>query len=370
MAKTEVISLDSIIASRVHTPRVDGIPIYARVDGEMDNGDGRVGTKTEKWGNVVKKSYSSPDNIKRVFITHRAVYTHLYKPVPGVSSSSLKVEKALKIDLSEIALGIKAELGQKPAYKVTGSGISAIARPWVCSNIEELYFDWSIFLSQDILNLGFGDIYTNYIMTQGQNGNIPLEIIKQLFNRFCMSSIKEIKSRFPRLRAVGYIQSLEEIYNSEHDKSGIDSIEDLRKPWCINPSVKAAIQCNQATIWKVEGVPELNYARSVKPNIYIFDRDILDIYFSNLESRIKTFLRNERDKREDTKKEKMMSEAQSVKGSFEKLMDTAYSAGGIENVRKSVMIALKHSTSSERREIYDGLTNEGKLRYGDIFGVK
>lgn len=367
MAKTSIVNLDTTVINRVHSPRVDGNPIYARVDGGMESGDGRSTTKTEKWANVVEKSYSSPDNIRRVFITHRAVYIHLYRPIPGVNSGSLRVEKTLKLDMNEVLPGIFAEFGQKPEYKVTGTGIAAIARPWVCSNIEELYFDWSIFISYDIMNMGFGNIYNDYILKQNQ---VPLDIIKQLFNKACMSNIKEIRTRFPRLRSVGYIQSLEEIYNSEQGKSGVDSIDDLKKPWCINSGVKAAIQCGQATIWKVEGLPELNYARSVKPNIYVFDRDILEPYFNNLESRIRTFIRSERDKKSDTKREKLIAEAQSVKGSFEKMMDKIYSTGGIESVRKSIMITLKHSTSIERKEIYESLTSDGKIRYGDIFGIK
>ena len=61
-----------------------------------------------------------------------------------------------------------------------------------------------------------------------------------------------------------------------------------------------------------------------------------------------------------------MQEAQKIKGSFEKLADSIYEESGIEAAKSSIMISLKHSTLAERREIYESLTNDGKVRYGEI----
>lgn len=366
MAKIEIVNLDNIVANRVHSPRVDGFPIYGRVDGAMENGEGRITTKSERWLNKVSKCYTSPDNIRRVFITHRAIYVSLYRPIRNVSSS-LQLERPLKQDLLEVCTGlVPPGPGLAPTFRVDGSGISAIARPWVCSNIEELYFDWSVFLSHDIMNMGFGDVYHDVILAQGGKGPVNLNIIKQIFQRFCMGGVKDLKSRFPRLRCVGYIQNLDEVYKAVPMKRGADSIEDFLNPWCLNSIVKSAIKSNQATIWEIEPANKWILERSVKSNVYTFDREVLDGYFNNLESRIKAFRRSELDKKADEQREQKIAEAQKIKGSFEKLADSIYEAGGIEAVKSSIMISLKHSTSAERHEIYESLTSDGKVRYGGI----
>lgn len=366
MAKIEIVNLDNIVANRVHSPRVDGYPIYGRVDGNMESGDGKTITKSERWLNKVSKCYTSPDNIRRVYITHRAVYIDLYKPIKNVSNS-LRIERALKQDLSEVCSGLVSPApGIPPKYRVNGSGIAAISRPWVCSNIEELYFDWSIFLSYDIMNMGFGNIYHDIILSQGGKGPISVNIIKQIFHRFCMGGVKDLKSRYPRLRCVGYIQGLDEVYKAVPVKRGADSIEDFLNPWCLNSIVKAAIKSNQATIWEIEPANKWILGRSVKSNIYTFDRDILEAYFNSLESRIKAYRRSEVDRKADEQREKQIQEAKKIKGSFEKLADSIYEESGIEAAKSSIMISLKHSTLAERREIYESLTNDGKVRYGEI----
>ena len=41
----------------IHHPRIDGVPLYVRVDGQMEYGDCRLATKSDKWVAASKKAY-------------------------------------------------------------------------------------------------------------------------------------------------------------------------------------------------------------------------------------------------------------------------------------------------------------------------
>ena len=103
MSKTEVINLDKLISKMIHHPRVQGMPLYTRVDGQLEEGvmSVRDSNKSVVWLEASKRSYSSPDNIRRIFITHRAVYVHLYRPVIGTKNTSLRRETTFSKDLQK-----------------------------------------------------------------------------------------------------------------------------------------------------------------------------------------------------------------------------------------------------------------------------
>lgn len=370
MARTENINLDGIIAARLHAPRIDKVPIYARVDGEMEKDGSSLetsGSKSEKWVNAVKRTYNSPDNVRRVFITHKGVYVHMFKPIYGLKSSSLKMGAEFKVDILTVAGTMQQkQLGQATPYRVTGTGLGPLVRPWVCSNIEEVYFDWSILLSQDVNNFGFGDLLSLYGPMGGQK--MPTEIIKGIFERICLDRVKDLRTRFPRLKAVGYIPDLEQIYNGEPDKPGTDSIEELKTVWVLrNTLAKAAMASSRATVWRVPGSPELNYNRSIKPSTYMFDRDVLDPYFNAMEARIKSHQRTERSQQNDIKKEALLSKANTIKGSFEEMLDSISGADGVAGVRTALVITFKGRSKREREAAYESLTDSGKVKYGSIF---
>ena len=80
--KISIINLDKMLTEMVHRPRIDGYPLYTRVDNLMESGDGTTVTdKGSKWERASKVSYNSPGNIRRLFITHQGVFIHYYAPI-------------------------------------------------------------------------------------------------------------------------------------------------------------------------------------------------------------------------------------------------------------------------------------------------
>lgn len=348
MEKIRKVNLDNLIQSRVHQPRVDGIPIYARVDGTAEMGEGRVAVKSPKWENAVRKSQNSPDNVRRVFITYKGVYVHYYKPISGTKSASLKVEKELKeVNLLEVKQHLENNTG---LFHVKGTGISALVKPWVCSNIEEVYFDWSVLLSDDIRGM-FGNIHPN---------QVSIEFVQALFNEICLRGTKDVSKRFPRLRAVGYVMNLDSMYHNIQDKPGAESLDDMKIPWGVNELMKSEIQNKRAVLWTTD-VASLNKEYSIKPNIYTYDATVLQPYFEELVKRIERYAIDK------IEKQKVIEDR--PKGNFEKTLDSLYEMGGIKEASRGVKIALDGLSKSERQTMYETLTNDGQERYRSIFGL-
>lgn len=277
------VNLDNLVALKLHVPRIDNLPIYARVEGCPED---KNTAKTDKWIAKTKTAYTSPSNIRRIFITHKHVWVHLYKPIVGFNNKSLEMEKTMSEDLVEIA---KQVVTRQPVgdtiYTVKGCGLSAIAKPWVCANIEEVYFDWTVLIGSTALNSGYGDVVLDCLINAKAP---PEEVIKALFINECANGI-DLKSRFPRLRAIGFIYNLEDIYHSVPKKPGVKSIEDLKTAWAETGVVKSLVQQGSARVLKIGNNNGLSTARIVKSNTYVFDQVVLEKYFNDLEATINRY---------------------------------------------------------------------------------
>ncbi len=298
--KITKINLNSLISEKINLPAVNVnskeeekkyIPLYKRVDGEIDESVRKF--RGEIWDKAVDKKYGSPSNIRRVFITYKGVYVHFYQPVKGSSNQSLKRERRLEVDL----LAVRKDLLQgQNTYKITGDVFSRFTTPWVLKNIEEIYFDWSVFLSPDIDNTLGLHALLNYGM--GGNSNAMDDgMVKALIERTLFKG-NDIQKQFPRLRCVGYLSNLENIYHMVEDKTGTDSLEDIQKIWAVDLAVKAefANPNSWVMLYYVPGVAVLNKEYSVLTGIYTYDKEVLQPFFEKLCKRIDNIKREEHEK--------------------------------------------------------------------------
>lgn len=373
MARAEIINLDKLIGKMIHHPRIQGMPLYTRVDGQLEEGDMRIvdSNKSTTWIEASKRSYSSPDNIRRVFITHKAVYVHLYRSVIGTKNTSLKRETPFQKDFVDVRNAIMEDRANRlpPRYEIRQFGLGALVKPWVCSNVEEVYFDWTIFLGIDVGTLGYGDVlayYMNRLPTM-----MSTEPLEAMFNQTCLKGIKDMRDRFPRLRAIGYIEHLDEIYNTLGDKPGSESLEDMKKPWCDNGIIREAIESNETAvaIKKYTDISSLNTNYSLKDGIYVFDRDVLKDYFVGLETRIKDYAREQRDKALDKKKEELIKEVQTAKSRFEISIDNVYAAEGPEGALIALKLAFEGLSKEERLVMLNNMSSKGQERYKKLLGI-
>lgn len=366
---SKVINLDKLISTMIHFPKVDGIPLYTRVDSEIDDAIRNQLNKSPKWVEYSKRIYGSPDNIRRIFITYKGVYVHLYKPVIGVKDRSLVRKTLFSVPFDVIYNNIVSSsmFNTKREYTVRQLGLRALYKPWVCSNVEEVYFDWTIFLSEDVKNLGYGDLM-NYYKASGVG---KVEPILTLFQAACLSDGCKLEDRFPRLRCFGYVSHLEDLYNSIPLKPGTDSIEDLSKPWYMNDLFISAVKSGAciAAIYDVPGVPKLNTKYSLKDGIYLFDREVLKDYFVALEERIKQYQKSKQLSEIDKQKAELIRKVKSTKSSLELMIDEIYVKEGAEQARIALKLAFDGLKKSEVESILNEMSSEGKERYSKILGL-
>lgn len=354
------INLDKEVEKLIHFPRFEGTPLYTRIPGCMEgyaNTQEDVSTKSLAWIKWSHLSYGSPNNIRRVFITSKGVKTHLYQPIVNKGSkgknTSLKRENQFSsFKADEVVQSI---LSGQNEYIVTRTGFNALASPWVASNIEELYFDWTVLLSDDVMNMGKGNLLAE--LTATSNTGITRSTLPyELFEFACLKG-QDIRTKFPRLRVIGYIQQLDRVYNMVDYKGGAESIEEMGKLWCANRVVKAAgadANC-RVLIYDVPGVKRLNTDYRKREGIYSYDAEVLLPYFEDRKIKINEY------------KSKMSKpqEIVTTKSEIEITLDEMYERDGVEFIAKTIKVMF--TNKEDGKQALNEMSTGGKNRYSRMF---
>lgn len=352
----EKFNLDSIIGKCVHRPisskDVDKYPLYKRNDGTFDGGSGS--TRSDAWKSAVERTYSSPNNIRRVFITKKGVYLHYYRPVVGDSSK----ETAKFYSYSSVNdKFVPEELARRVlsgdnSLSISKFGFGAFKGMWSCSNIEEIYVDWTILLSDDIRAFGLTGLLNT--INSGKSGwdDKMGYSLWQLFERSCLSSGEKCNKTFPRLKYIVYINRLDEVYNMIKRKPGEESVEDMRNPWWKNPIVDRAV--NSANVYTARYIvpnvtKEYNNAYITR-SFYSFDVEVLIPYFEDRKNKI---LKAQIEARKN---------AEANKSDFEKLLDSVKVKKGVEAAKKMCNILLM-TDPAHREENIASLSDAGRALY-------
>lgn len=357
------VNMSKLVREMVSIPSLKGVPLYTRV--ETAEEDEYIKNKSGEWVAKSKKLFSSPDNIRRVMITCRGVYVYLYQPIYGASSKGLRREYKYKIDIAEVRRSVEAKDGN---YKVIKNGLTGIVFPWVLSNVEEIYWDWTLLLSSDINNMGLGNLLDMYTHKCGK-GNMYLDITKEMFNRACGNGVNNLRARFPRLKAYGYIGNLASIMenytDSETDYLAEDKYDKLCKLWSVNKYVENELRSENSvvSICTLGKANVYNKNRSVKPNIYLYDKIVLNEYFNKIDEKADRLykLRNKECEEIDDKKDKC---------SLEKLLDSTYEEYGKEKAIKILKMSLYGMSAKEKQKVIMDMSKQGVERYGSILKGK
>lgn len=381
-------NLDSIVYQAINGPKVDGIPMYSRLDGNQEESFNKSINKSVKWEKASKTTYTSPTNIKRVFISSTKIVIQTYKPaiIKGVADSKgtwREVSLAGDNNISEIiikALNYNQDLSKyymekqinkeaKEPDKVIlkGTGLGAISNPWVLSNIEEIYFDWTLLATENNRNLGIGcnELLEQYI--KGKRGYISGEVALNMFLRANSANIKDIRNRFPRLRVVGLISELSKILDAKHDKGRVDlsNLEESIKLWVESETNIELIKQSKSMIMinKLDkDIPKYNTKFSLRDGIYKFDRDILKNYFESYEEKVKEFTRIKK----DTTIEKSsieIKDTRTEKSELEVLLDNLVRERCLADAKSVLLLSFAGSTVNEIEEVFMEMSTEGEKKY-------
>lgn len=381
-------NLDTIVAQAINGPKVDGIPLYTRLDGEQEGFTGSV--RSDKWERASKTTYTSPTNIRRVFISGTKVVIQTYKPaiIRGKPDSqgcwrefSLEGENnlincAMKSmnydeDMRKYFMEKQINPNAKEPDRVTmrGTGLGALSKPWVVSNVEEVYFDWTLLTGDMNRNAGVGceELLVSYF--QGKRGYLKLTTAIDLFTLANLGNSGDIKTRFPRLRCVGIISELGKILNSKFDKGRpiIEAInnKDNTKLWCtMDDNINLIRQSNSLIMMnEVRENSGYNLEYSIRAGVYKYDDEILQDYFEDYEKKVKENTFNMPDKHEGRTDEESLK---TNKSELEYLLDSMIEAAGQEETRRLLLISLAGANIQELNKEFNEMSAEGEKRYRDM----
>jgi len=216
-------SLNSLYKRAMHRPMTsDGFALYTKADGYAGTVEGESqAEQSENYRKHCNSTYNSPTNIRKVFITGKGVAVQYYAiPISaknnGTHWSFATFEEYFNLfdtafkmltyqsDLAKYnmskATGMKCV--EPKRYKIDGNGIGIISHPWVCSNIEEIYFDWTMIMSAEV-----GPYFKEFCTASAYQAFMSKEEpameqnysgIQAFFEQFNMGGTRNIRKRFPR----------------------------------------------------------------------------------------------------------------------------------------------------------------------------
>lgn len=229
---SERLNLDILIISILHSH------LYMRLDGTEAGNSNYVSSIERKNG-----AYTSPRNIRKIFIKESGIDVVYYRPIAGRGkglSETINFNSDTK-RLIQAAYEDYINRGEDRRVSIVGTGFTALAKNFSLSNLEELYFDWTLLLGSQVMFYNFMRInndlkdyaiqglsvkeyefYTEVNTTKTQKFSI-LQASKAddtKIPRFLLSYIEDsigssILENFPRLKYIGFIGNSKETLRSE-----------------------------------------------------------------------------------------------------------------------------------------------------------
>lgn len=331
------INIGKLVVKGVHTPNVDGYPLYTPVE----NYDREIQNKSAKWVKMANTHFNSPTNVRNVAITNKKVVVELYK---GIYENGKLTKKTLtkKMDsLDDYARCLcQSEPMAKLEYKATGTGLKSLVTPWVTTNIETLYFDWTCLLDQDIVSL-IG--YQKVQAVLAKQATLNQQDVISLFCNETKCTPEGISEKFPRLNKIGFAFDLEQCLDGD----------------AINQNAVNQLQAQgQMTLVKIKTARRSKFG--IRSGIYKYDDLVLNKYVKEFTEQPSQKTKQENTKADEPKEEQQTSQPQqqapqrpTVKSEEEKLLLSIYSKTGYDGLKK----ALKMCDNLD--SLLDSLTQEG-----------
>lgn len=411
------VQLNSLIKSLVHRPSVtdtiDGttyeFPLYKKASAKAQYEDKEMETrasKSEKFKRAVAGHYTSPTNIRRIFITHKGVRVDLFSAPIGSTNSANDMSSYRKYELKKYDNKTLAELFNdmlnynnnyqnymsekvinkdaiEPKHvKFTGKPLNIINGAYTLNNIEELYIDWTLFLSEETMQyvaqrLGVGANIMSVCAQMANetiNGTPAKNIItdnntmRVLLGDF-LGQI-DIAKRFPRLRTVAFIENLDAIisnnsYGVKNDLAIFGKNQKNNRPtW---------FEINKSIIGSIGGVTFRSVIRTttdefrVKADTYAFDNERLDAL-------VKAYQIKAREIRIQERMQKAESETDVIDNSTseaeKKILDIIKSHNNDSNyARLAVIAATAGMPNKQKSQILDGFSTPNRKRMAGWFGL-
>lgn len=354
-------NLDSIVGKCVHRPIASNdpnrLPLYKRNDGAFDESKTLNQTRSEAWMKAVENHYSSPNNVRRVFITHNGVYVHYFKPQVGDSRKEL--EKYYEYSSINDKFNPAELFARRDTMSITKLGMGALRGRWTCSNIEEIYFDWTVLLSSELHRLGLSNLMGS-MTAPGTTQIMPGDILWTLFNSACLNNGEKVSSVFPRLKYIGYISELQIVYKASPKSTNQYSNNELIRPWWKSQAFMSASKDKRfyVALYKVPNVSSINMKYATR-SFYNFDEEVLKPHFDTMCSRMAKMIA---DSRVSSTSGEASNSEKKPENDFRTLLASVEKEKGLETAKKICNMML-NLPSSNKQEMLNSLTEEERKKY-------
>jgi hypothetical protein len=195
------ININSLISGLVHRPlSSEKYVLYPKV--ENYTGDMETKSKAEQSELFKRESsifFNSPTNIRKLFISGEIVQVQYYgliaankkevrhletrsfgaKTLKDFCIDNLKFEESMQRFLMSQVIDSKAKKPDK--INIGGNGIGIASSPYTCNNLEEIYLDWTMLMSPEVIPYFrelFMDTPLDYIFKAFASGSTEFSVIE------------------------------------------------------------------------------------------------------------------------------------------------------------------------------------------------
>lgn len=382
-------NIDNIVSKYIHRPIIKGYedygPLYARISMEGASPTEKIVAEEPKWTQAIAVKYNSPTNVRRLIIGDRKVAIQYYQPVYNATNTGSKscwVTYSIKDEdvLSDLNnknmlydkaimrgdMGAVKEMEYRPV--LTKTGLGALSNNWIMSNIEEVYITSEILMSIDIRQkLGANAEQTWEAMRKSYDRRFKDNIALEIFEMANGNNIKNIRTRFPRLRLVALAHNLDAVMvpNALAFRDGLPKTKDDISNYWYKHILELGL--GEYVSFIISPVPFgkncdpiLDF--SIRPGIYKYDDKVLAPYFESYKEKVKEIRRQER---YGTKEEQKV---ETKKSEYEEYLDKMLEENGENIVRAALQLATARMKTDALDELFGQMSTDGAKKYRDMIG--
>lgn len=333
--KTIKVNVNQLVYKELHRPKVDDLgksfPIYTKVDSYKRNREDTLAESSHKYIAKSKTHYNSANNIRKLYITHNTLYIEYYKS-PGIANAKLTSGVQVKLDTDILSVlpdileyrnklvayqmerNIDPKVKGPDNYILEGNLIGVVNQLYTCSNIEEIYFDWSFLFTQDIqtalascgLEMFTGEGALRQFLSSSVNGGIVKnDIWKKWFMQTAFYDSEKLKlakssqyfrDKYPRLKIIAMVSNLDNILlQSVRGNSLINELKNGgEQPWLMKNADLISSSGSTVIVSMFEGIPLINSKFVTQEDVYLFDTEFKQSWIKLYTSSIEDYIRRKR----------------------------------------------------------------------------
>lgn len=388
------LNLVNVLSKYINKPSIylgesGSLTLYTHADnysGDMSKFE-KIAMTNEKVAVMGRNNYSSPTNVRRLFITGNRVVVQTYKPIikagkPNAVGCWMEYPYKKNDNILEMVSGYYASKISGSGYgagvtsdSVTsnlilkGNGFKVLNKPWVLSNIEEVYVDWTFLCTDDILMNNQDAILLIDDVWNGAAGKVvKSNLLEHLLLTGLNLDRQELRNRYPRLKCVSLISNLDGILgNASYDKgrANIGSVEDYANYWYGSEINKQLIkESNSLVIVNRldDDLERLNSNFAIRDGVYRFDDEILMDFANSLKERM---LKHAREIRDGKGKAGLAEDGsmEQVKSDLEEYLEGLEQKSGLSVAKRVLMLSLDGMSKAEVDTALNSMTEPGRRKY-------